>query len=272
MIASTWAPFALLALTGFVTGAQVQKPSSSTGGQPLGSSVQWYKRGEIQLPADSALPPVFDPATKAEAPMNDQLVLNGLLKQRGWLSSDGAKGSAPEGVVDPRTYAVALVDQSSGPSSSPKGSFNRVQIALNKACFLSAETTNNAQFVLHLDDQNNMLHMEHYAGNPTISCPTGSAPSALVDPSEVEYSSTVAVIRPTPGPTPHLYRRMAVDGKGDQPKEEDNRSFIAKYWYIIVPLLIMSLMGGGGAPEEGSSEGQAQPAANQGAAARGSHQ
>eukprot|EP00499_Haloplacidia_sp_CaronLabIsolate_P008057 CAMPEP_0196782856 /NCGR_PEP_ID=MMETSP1104-20130614/12170_1 /TAXON_ID=33652 /ORGANISM="Cafeteria sp., Strain Caron Lab Isolate" /LENGTH=291 /DNA_ID=CAMNT_0042153101 /DNA_START=3 /DNA_END=874 /DNA_ORIENTATION=- len=48
----------------------------------------------------------------------------------------------------------------------------------------------------------------------------------------------------------------AAEGKGEGEKKEQSQSFFAKYWYIIVPAVLMSLLPGG--QQQGQAQGQGQ--------------
>ncbi|KAJ1965798.1 hypothetical protein IWQ62_002579 [Dispira parvispora] len=74
----------------------------------------------------------------------------------------------------------------------------------------------------------------------------------------------VSVSTPTTGPIPQLNRRTVPDPSDPtgEKKQEESKSFIVKYWYIIVPLLLMSLISTGPAENDAnkSSQGRSQQA------------
>ncbi|KAJ2306777.1 hypothetical protein IWW54_004632 [Coemansia sp. RSA 2705] len=67
-------------------------------------------------------------------------------------------------------------------------------------------------------------------------------------------ASRVVVRRRAAGPEPRLGRAAAVDAAGRERQAEAPKSFLAKYWYYIVPLVLILLLGGEEPKEGGGAQ------------------
>ncbi|XP_023221554.1 ER membrane protein complex subunit 10-like [Centruroides sculpturatus] len=100
---------------------------------------------------------------------------------------------------------------------------------------------------LTIDQAGNLLGVA--ITGKTSQCKDISLPDSRLS----TFNTTVTIISPMNGPAPdtqtyiqRLEQEKAEKARGEQ---GDNRSFLAKYWMYIVPLLIFLLISGASGPE-----------------------
>ncbi|KAJ0395179.1 hypothetical protein ATCC90586_001940 [Pythium insidiosum] len=141
-------------------------------------------------------------------------------------------------------------------------------------CML-AGTRMREDLAFHLSDNGKLLAIEYLT--PYISSST-CAEYMKRDLKGAKFAASGTVLKAQNGPVPPKQvspkQKKAPKGvkkpvqaeEGEQAPEE-NQSFLRKYWYIILPLVVMSLFGGEPAPQNAGAGGA--PAAGAGAAAGG---
>ncbi|KAJ2616282.1 hypothetical protein H4S08_000841 [Coemansia sp. RSA 1365] len=140
---------------------------------------------------------------------------------------------------DPTKYAVVL--------QSPQGKAQYV-LPIDR-CRLSGDDKAEETFVLHTTGLGSVFHVDYDAGK-SANCLQKNRESPV---RPVVF--TRALLKPRAiGPTPKLAAVASIDattGKEKQP--EPQKSFLAKYWYYIIPLVLVLLFTG----EEPQQEGNA---------------
>ncbi|KAJ2359431.1 hypothetical protein IWW50_005163 [Coemansia erecta] len=172
--------------------------------------------------------------------------------QRGELHAinDGTAQYQPIGLQDPpqlsdvdmkdldsSKYTVILRSQKSGA---------RFVLPIQR-CRLGSDQTADETFVMHATGSGDVFHIDYDAGS-SANCHKykGMATPAV---------HTKALLRTRAvGPTPKLNPAATIDtstGKEHQP--EPPKSFLAKYWYYIVPIVLILMLGGEDKQEEGNT-------------------
>lgn len=121
-------------------------------------------------------------------------------------------------------------------------------------------------FAFHLSDSGKLVAIEYLT--PYLA-PEACAEQQARSLKGVRFGPFGTVLRAQTGPTPPknivVKRDRAPQGvkpvqseDGSDEPEEQSQSFLRKYWYIILPIVVMSLFGGdGGAPPQGGAGGTA---------------
>ncbi|KAL1470694.1 hypothetical protein MTO96_024110 [Rhipicephalus appendiculatus] len=114
-----------------------------------------------------------------------------------------------------------------------------------KACSLY-ESELKDHFMVTLDRSGALLGVSDFAGH---QCTGAHVP----DHKLVNFNTTlsVSIVNIAPGPDTQTYIRRMEQEKAERARGEnaDNRSFFAKYWMYIMPLLIFLLISGASNPE-----------------------
>ncbi|XP_064115901.1 ER membrane protein complex subunit 10-like [Macrobrachium nipponense] len=79
---------------------------------------------------------------------------------------------------------------------------------------------------------------------PFVAVCRGESPEV----SAVQHNTTVIIRSPTPAPVPDTatYIEKMEAMKNEKAEGKDNRSFLAKYWMYIIPVVLIMLFSGGG--------------------------
>ncbi|TMW59324.1 hypothetical protein Poli38472_004393 [Pythium oligandrum] len=138
-------------------------------------------------------------------------------------------------------------------------------------CML-AGTRMREDLTFHLSDSGKLLAVEYLT--PYVSAST-CAEYQKRELKNVKFAASASVLKPQNGPSPpktisakqkkapKVVKNPVKDEEGEQPAEE-SQSFLRRYWYIILPLVVMSLFGSdpgpqgaptGGAPAGGAGGG-----------------
>ncbi|KAJ2082217.1 hypothetical protein H4R24_001738 [Coemansia sp. RSA 988] len=116
-------------------------------------------------------------------------------------------------------------------------------------CRLSGSDKTEETFVFHTTNLGNVFHVDYDAGE-TANCLQKSQESSVRP-----IVFTRALLKPrTIGPTPKLAAVASIDaatGKEKQPEQQ--KSFLAKYWYYIIPLVLVLLFTGEESQQEGNT-------------------
>mmetsp|Transcript_14868 Transcript_14868/g.22360 ORF Transcript_14868/g.22360 Transcript_14868/m.22360 type:complete len:236 (+) Transcript_14868:106-813(+) len=118
---------------------------------------------------------------------------------------------------------------------------------------------------LHVDRDFNVVGI-HYT-SPVTALPRPCDPKKVPDNTPLAFYSKIKVIEAAPaqsipiqaqGPRPPYLQnvKLGVEDVAEQ-KPAANQSFLFKYWYIVLPLVLITLFGGGEAPpaEGGAAAG-----------------
>lgn len=79
---------------------------------------------------------------------------------------------------------------------------------------------------------------------PPVSVCQGEEPEAI----PANHNTTVIIRSPTPAPVPDTatYIEKLEAMKNEKAEGKDNRTFLAKYWMYIVPVVVIMVLSGGG--------------------------
>ncbi|KAK9767422.1 hypothetical protein K7432_002821 [Basidiobolus ranarum] len=109
-----------------------------------------------------------------------------------------------------------------------------------KWCMLEASQFSD-KFTLHFDKEENFFHADYHPG--AHDCQQSNLGSDVIFNTSVELAKPYYELRPK------LQRINQEELK--QKETAENTNFFMKYWYIIVPVVLVLLVGGGDAPKEG---------------------
>ncbi|KAJ2162859.1 hypothetical protein GGF46_000241 [Coemansia sp. RSA 552] len=172
--------------------------------------------------------------------------------QRGELQlmSDGTAQYSPVGLQSPPLLSNSEVSESDSAEytlvlRSLKSSAKYVLPV--QRCRLNGDASAEETFVVYETEDGNVFHIDYDAGTST-NCQKGGLP---VTPPVL----TRALLRKRmPGPQPKLAAPPQIDtSTGKEQQAEPPKSFLAKYWYYLVPLAILLFMGGEEPQQEGNS-------------------
>ncbi|KAJ1901540.1 hypothetical protein LPJ66_000714 [Kickxella alabastrina] len=135
---------------------------------------------------------------------------------------------------DRSQYAVVLRSQKTG---------SLVHLAAPR-CRLNGAARPKEVFVVHAERNGALLHVDYAVGS-LENCHSRT----LVDVDG--FDTQVVVRRRMQGPTPELAAAVSIDANtGSEKAPEVQKSFIMKYWYYIVPIVLMLLLTGEDAPQQ----------------------
>ncbi|CAG8525576.1 10094_t:CDS:10 [Acaulospora morrowiae] len=121
----------------------------------------------------------------------------------------------------------------------------KVLKSFTKACLLEASNFED-EIVVHLDKHNTIHHFDYYTS-------IGHCNSTTVL-QFVNFKTTVHTIKSVNGASPKLTRALPLKEDGTVEKPPEEKSFLQKYWWYLIPILI--LLSTSGAPEEGQQRGR----------------
>lgn len=123
--------------------------------------------------------------------------------------------------------------------------FNRTVSSFAKACSLY-ESELRDQLTLTLDRSGALIGVSEFIGQQCVG-------THVPEHRLVNFNTTlsVSIVNIAPGPDTQTYIRRLEQEKAERARGEhaDNRSFFAKYWMYIMPLLIFLLISGASNPE-----------------------
>ncbi|KAJ2869870.1 hypothetical protein FB639_004720 [Coemansia asiatica] len=139
---------------------------------------------------------------------------------------------------DPSMYAVLLKSQKTDS-----------QFALSLPwCRLNGERKPKETFVVHMGQDDSLLHV-HYSAGSSENCKNTQIP--VESPA---FSTSAVVKRRVQGPTPELAMAANIDlSTGKEKEPEPQKSFLVKYWYYIVPIVLLLMLGGEEPQQEGNT-------------------
>jgi len=161
------------------------------------------------------------------------VVTSGVGKYIAEVLSDNDKQRLVEGVG--QFYQIKVVDQST----------EREVISSVKACLLPSSKWND-KLVLHLDENNDFFHADYY---------TEVGECGVVDALEIPlasfFSTKIRISRPYVGPKPQVLKAVPLKEDGKPVPKADETPWYQKYWYFIIPLIVLSLLPGPEEPQGG---------------------
>ncbi|KAJ2723297.1 hypothetical protein GGI07_002725 [Coemansia sp. Benny D115] len=103
-------------------------------------------------------------------------------------------------------------------------------------CKLNGERTPKETFIVHAAENGDLLHIDYDVGR-AANCASGEPVKDAV------FATEVVVKRRMQGATPELAAAASIDTTTGQEKQpEPQKSFLVKYWYYIVPIVLMLLL------------------------------
>eukprot|EP01041_Mallomonas_annulata_P007947 gene7947-16275_t len=129
------------------------------------------------------------------------------------------------------------------------------------------------EITVHFDKNDSIIGLEY--SSPVIALPRPCDPEKVTAP--VIFQTTVKVAdkqfaQSIPlnviGTRPAHMQNIKIGTEDEKPNAQ-SQSFLAKYWYLILPIAVIVLFGGGGPDEKatpGGAQGGAQPAVGSGPA------
>ncbi|KAI9811702.1 MAG: hypothetical protein M1832_000699 [Thelocarpon impressellum] len=126
------------------------------------------------------------------------------------------------------------------PASSPSDDLMRVGLYDASAKKWTGVLTSSASFsptaaktlTLHLDAGGAVQHVGFHASEPSRGERDDERPRVLL-------------VKPSPGPSPHVNRPVLVDADGKAPEKPEERSLLQKYWWVLLGVLMLAMVGSG---------------------------
>lgn len=105
-----------------------------------------------------------------------------------------------------------------------------------------------AAVTLRLDEAGDVWHVEFSSNSSVFLLPPVCHGFKFSDKDLQSSSPKVTILKPTPGPQPHLNKPVVLTSEGKIPEQEVEKTFLQKYWWVLLggALLMMSTGGGGG--------------------------
>jgi hypothetical protein len=160
-------------------------------------------------------------------------------------------------------YTLRLPSNFSDPESPPV-------LASVSVCALMASRFEE-QLQLTLSSADTLTALTYTTLKVPAECPSPTPPKIAVD--EFVFNPAVSIAYPAEGPRPigkvheaaflpaqaakalqEAAKRSGAGGKGGEGGEEESKSFFAKYWMYILPVMLALTMGGGDNKAEGEGE------------------
>lgn len=110
----------------------------------------------------------------------------------------------------------------------------------------SLKDPSTAVVILRLDEAGNVWHVE-FSSNSSV-CPPHSYQDFVFANSDLQSTAPKAtILKPTPGPQPHLNKPIVLTAEGKIPVKEIEKTFLQKYWWVLLGgVLLMMSSGSGG--------------------------
>ncbi|KAI9820329.1 MAG: hypothetical protein M1827_005951 [Pycnora praestabilis] len=94
---------------------------------------------------------------------------------------------------------------------------------------------------LHLDNEGGVRHVGYRASRKPRDGPVEKGKG-----SGKEQVLKVEVMKPVPGPQPHLNRPVVLSPDGKVPEKEVEKTLFQKYWWVLLGVTVLAMSGGGG--------------------------
>jgi len=133
-------------------------------------------------------------------------------------------------------YQLKIFDQST----------EREVISSLKACLLPSSKWND-KIILHLDENNDFFHTDYYT--VVGECGVVDAHENSLRPSL--FSTTIRISRPHVGAKPQVLKAVPLKEDGKPIPKADEIPWYQKYWYLIIPVIVLSLLPGPEEPQGG---------------------
>ncbi|KAJ2453910.1 hypothetical protein EV183_001866 [Coemansia sp. RSA 2336] len=123
-------------------------------------------------------------------------------------------------------------------------------VASVKKCRLNSDQKIEETFVIHALESGSVFRIDYDAGSSS-NCQNGR-----VEAKPVTFTRVIVKKRAL-GPVPRLNAAPAIDmSTGREKQPEPSKSFLAKYWYYIVPIVLLLMIGGEEPQQEGNTRRQ----------------
>ncbi|PVV02814.1 hypothetical protein BB560_002723 [Smittium megazygosporum] len=92
------------------------------------------------------------------------------------------------------------------------------------------------EFTFQLDENDDIIHID-YAVEPQDS------DSNVEDMSK--YETRVEIVKIKEGPSPRIKKPVVIDSRTGKVEQPEKKGFLATYWYIILPVVLLLMFSGG---------------------------
>ncbi|KAJ2664723.1 hypothetical protein IWW48_000670 [Coemansia sp. RSA 1200] len=148
--------------------------------------------------------------------------------------------------IDPTLYTVIVQPQNSNNDSADF-------VLSIRRCRLNTDAKRLEEtFVVHQKDNGDVFHIDYDAGkSENCARKEGKNQQPSSDPTVL---SRVLVSQQKQGPVPKLAAAANIDvSTGKEVQPEPQKSFLAKYWYYLIPIVFLLLLGGEEPQQEGNN-------------------
>ncbi|KAJ1668496.1 hypothetical protein IW140_000328 [Coemansia sp. RSA 1813] len=151
-----------------------------------------------------------------------------------------------EPTTDPALYTVIV---------QPQNNASARFILPIKRCRLSTDAKKLEEtFVVHQTEKGDVFHVDYDAGK-SENC-VRKQEGRQSDKEPVVFTR-VLVSRQAQGPMPKLAAAANIDmSTGKEVQPEPSKSFLAKYWYYLIPIVLLLMLGGEEPQQEGNNRRQ----------------
>jgi len=133
-------------------------------------------------------------------------------------------------------YQVKVIDQNT----------EREVISSVKACLLPSSNWED-KIILHFDENNDFFHADYY----TVVGECGVVLAHEKSLQDSLFSTTIRVSRPHTGARPQVLKAVPLKEDGKPVPKADEIPWYQKYWYLIIPVIVLSLLPGPEEPQGG---------------------
>ncbi|KAJ2608263.1 hypothetical protein EV177_005072 [Coemansia sp. RSA 1804] len=149
--------------------------------------------------------------------------------------------------IDPALYTVIVQPQNSNNDSADF-------VLSIRRCRLNTDAKRLEEtFVVHQKDNGDVFHIDYDAGK-SENCARKEEKNQQQSNSDPTVLSRVLVSQQKQGPVPKLAAAANIDvSTGKEVQPEPQKSFLAKYWYYLIPIVFLLLLGGEEPQQEGNN-------------------
>ncbi|KAJ2515903.1 hypothetical protein H4217_004906 [Coemansia sp. RSA 1939] len=149
--------------------------------------------------------------------------------------------------IDPALYTVIVQPQNSNNDSADF-------VLSIRRCRLNTDAKRLEEtFVVHQKDNGDVFHIDYDAGK-SENCARKEGKNQQQSNSDPTVLSRVLVSQQKQGPVPKLAAAANIDvSTGKEVQPEPQKSFLAKYWYYLIPIVFLLLLGGEEPQQEGNN-------------------
>lgn len=117
---------------------------------------------------------------------------------------------------------------------------------------------------LHMDRGGHIIGL-HYT-SPVIALPRACNPKKIPSDKDLKFQTNLRILEPTtagvipvqaqgPRPPTLAHVKLNIEDVSEAGKPEADQSFMRKYWYIVLPMVLFTVFGGGESPAATEGEG-----------------